>query len=361
MRFLVTRDVEEFAGHAEAFLAARIERNVMATILVRARQGQFAAPGRLFADAPGEAAALRTPPWPLLCTELEPAAADPLLAAWLPEDPGLPAVNADRAARAVASAGAARYWGHAVPGAEAMHICEEVFDPPRPGPGRLRPPGRARARAADAGEQAFELEAGVSGGATQARRWTPGSAHDARQVWDDREPGGDWSASRRPVAGAVRVGPVYTPPEHRTGATPAPPWPPRAVARWRGATGCLLYTDLANPTSNKIYARSATSAWPTGRSTRSPQPRRQPTVPLRRAQLVEAAERFAVDDDLRKAGAPGHRGQLGLELGLAAQVDLLEVDAPLVQQRACVRAERARVGREEDDPAQFAVPSRSQR
>jgi predicted GNAT family acetyltransferase len=54
----------------------------------------------------------------------------------------------------------------------------------------------------------------------------------------------------------VRVAPVYTPPEHRRrsygGAVTA------AVSRAAldgGATDVVLYTDLANPTSNSVYQR----------------------------------------------------------------------------------------------------------
>jgi predicted GNAT family acetyltransferase len=57
------------------------------------------------------------------------------------------------------------------------------------------------------------------------------------------------------VAGVVRIGPVYTPPQHRrrgyAGSAVAAA-SRRALAE--GATRCMLFTDLANPTSNKIYA-----------------------------------------------------------------------------------------------------------
>ncbi len=60
----------------------------------------------------------------------------------------------------------------------------------------------------------------------------------------------------RPAAGQVRVGPVYTPPALRDrgyrGAVTA------AVSRAAldaGATEVLLFTDLANPTSNARYQR----------------------------------------------------------------------------------------------------------
>lgn len=60
---------------------------------------------------------------------------------------------------------------------------------------------------------------------------------------------------RLPVFGVCRVGPVYTPPEHRrngyAGAVTAF-LSSRLLAQ--GNQACL-YTDLANPTSNKIYAQ----------------------------------------------------------------------------------------------------------
>lgn len=72
-----------------------------------------------------------------------------------------------------------------------------------------------------------------------------------------------WEAGERPVSvvghhdpvfGVSRVGPVYTPPEHRRrgygGALTAHV---TALILGRGEQACL-YTDLANPTSNKIYA-----------------------------------------------------------------------------------------------------------
>jgi len=60
----------------------------------------------------------------------------------------------------------------------------------------------------------------------------------------------------RTVAGMVRVGPVYTPPAQRghgyaAGATVAV----SQAALDTGATDVLLYTDLANPTSNALYQR----------------------------------------------------------------------------------------------------------
>jgi predicted GNAT family acetyltransferase len=60
----------------------------------------------------------------------------------------------------------------------------------------------------------------------------------------------------RQVAGMVRIGPVYTPPDRRghgygTAVTAAVSQRVRAA----GAEEVLLYTDLSNPVSNSIYQR----------------------------------------------------------------------------------------------------------
>jgi len=64
-------------------------------------------------------------------------------------------------------------------------------------------------------------------------------------------------AAARPVtAGMSRIGPVYTVPEQRGRGYAAAVT--AAAARWaldRGARHVLLYTDLANPTTNRLYPR----------------------------------------------------------------------------------------------------------
>jgi GNAT superfamily N-acetyltransferase len=74
-----------------------------------------------------------------------------------------------------------------------------------------------------------------------------------------------WEAGGQPVSVAcvtrqvvkmIRIGPVYTPPELRgRGYASAVTAEASRRARAAGAEEVLLYTDLANPTSNSIYQR----------------------------------------------------------------------------------------------------------
>ena len=74
-------------------------------------------------------------------------------------------------------------------------------------------------------------------------------------VWDD----GDrvaMAGRTEPAAGVVRVGPVYTPPEQRRrgyGAAVTAAASAAALAP-PGRREVVLFTDLGNPTSNKIYS-----------------------------------------------------------------------------------------------------------
>ncbi len=121
-------------------------------------------------------------------------------------------------------------------------------------------PGRARqASAADLDTvlgltSAFLAEVGGPGSVTpDAARADIGDG----RVWlwtVDDEPVA-LAAHKPAVAGVARVGPVYTPPEHRgrgygSGVTAA-----CTAAAAAGGAGVVLFTDLANPTSNAIYQR----------------------------------------------------------------------------------------------------------
>jgi predicted GNAT family acetyltransferase len=238
-----------------------VERNVAATVLAGLRRGSGASAGARVAwleDSSGgiRAVMMRTPPHPLLSTELDPGEAPALLSVWLRGDPEPPGVSATTdTARALASAWEAQTGRAArVHMEEAMHVLSEVSGPPRPAAGELRPARAGEHELLRAWELAFVAEAGVPGAQDAGRRVEQRLAAEAQFVWDDDGPVSTVGVSP-PIAGAVRIGPVYTPPERRgRGYASSAVAAVSRHALERGASRCTLFTDLANPTSNRIYA-----------------------------------------------------------------------------------------------------------
>lgn len=62
------------------------------------------------------------------------------------------------------------------------------------------------------------------------------------------------AASAGPTPNGIRIGPVYTPPEHRgRGYASAVTAAASQTELGMGRRFIFLFTDLSNPTSNKIY------------------------------------------------------------------------------------------------------------
>jgi len=267
VRFVLTRDLEDFAPRVEGFLAARLDRNVLATVLWHARHGSFDTQRPLCAyglDSQGRigAVALRTPPAPLLVSELDAPAAAALIERWLPQDPDVPAVIAlSSTARALA-----RAWEHAsgmrsrCRVREAMYALREVRDPPRPAPGQLRPAGGADRELLIEWERSFAAEAGVAV-VGDAQRMVDRRLRDGSQfVWHVEGPVSTLVLSPM-IAGTVRIGPVYTPRQHRRrGYAGSAVAAACRLALSRGAERCALFADLDNPTSNRVYLSVGFSA-----------------------------------------------------------------------------------------------------
>ena len=219
MTIVLTRDPDELAARAGDFLAAQIEYNLLATVLMNVVNRPPADGSALFAyglDGHQDvvSVALRVPPWPLLTSELDASEAVELVERWLGQDPELPGVNSlEATAQAVA-----RAWAQ-LTGAttscrmrQAMHVLSEVNDPPRPARGQLRLAGRSERPLLLKWTEEFAREAGVPPGSeamldAQLDR-------DGLLVWDDGGPVSMLGVSPS-VAGVTRIGPVYTPPAHR--------------------------------------------------------------------------------------------------------------------------------------------------
>jgi predicted GNAT family acetyltransferase len=273
VRFVLTTDAQEFADRTESLLAARLECNLLATILMSVLRGAHADPRPVFAyglaDQDDEVAfaAMRTPPFPLITSPLDDLAdAEALVEGWMGADPDVPSVTSvPGTARAIAEAWARRTGGGTRRTmSEAMHVLTEVRDPPRPAAGSLRLADADDRDGLVAWMADFVVEAGLIGAAQAAGMVDARLRYQGLLVWDDGRPVSMIGVAPE-VSGVVRIGPVYTPPEQRrrgyAGSAVAAA-SRRALAA--GAARCMLFTDLGNPTSNKIYAEVGyvrTSDW----------------------------------------------------------------------------------------------------
>jgi predicted GNAT family acetyltransferase len=245
-------DPYEFAARVGAFLRSRpVENNAVATVLEHAGDDALRA---WVADDAGEvvAAAVRTPPRHLLVTTLaDDRAADALAAELRRAGIKLPGVvgsepGAGRVARALDP--------RARPGmAQAVYALSRVVAPVRPAPGCMRD-ARAADRALLVGwGRDFLMEAHAAGDPDEMieRRLGQGRLW----VWEDGGATVGMVGTSPPVAGVVRIGPVWTPPEQRRrGYASALTAAVCTLALERGAKRCMLFADVGNPTSNAIYA-----------------------------------------------------------------------------------------------------------
>jgi len=260
MRFVLTRDATEFAARTERLLAAHIECNVLATVLMNVLDGVYRDAGAVFSyglakDDEVRFAAMRTPPHPLLASPLD-EDATAFVELWLEADPDVARVTSvPETARAIAAAWAAQAGGTArCAMREAMHVLEEVRDPPRPAPGGLRLADERDRLLLIGWMEEFASEAGVAGSTQAAAMVDARLRRDGLLLWEDTQPVSMVGVTPE-VAGVVRIGPVYTPPPlRRRGYAGSAVAAASRRALVDGARQCMLYTDLENPTSNKIYA-----------------------------------------------------------------------------------------------------------
>ncbi|MFJ9679440.1 GNAT family N-acetyltransferase [Streptomyces sp. NPDC101194] len=256
MTWTFTEDVDVFLAAAGASLAARpVENTLVLTVTATLRRdGPHAYGDRApllgwWRGADGEVAGtlVRTPPHPPLLGTVAPEAVGPLAAA-LP----LTRINADRAA---AEALAADWPGHRVDQEQRLYRLGTLV-PPSPAPsGRPRTAVAADRELLLRWHHAFADEVGQSGG--RVERMVDGrTASGGLTLWEDGGVPVSMAGVSPRIAGTVRIAPVYTPAEHRgRGYAAAVTADISRAAREADAQEVLLFTDLANPTSNGVYRR----------------------------------------------------------------------------------------------------------
>ncbi len=134
--------------------------------------------------------------------------------------------------------------------AQRIYEIDAVIERGRAG-GRLRRVGRAERDLAVRWLDAFQTEIGEGHSDSfdvVNRRIAAGELW----LWDDDGPVAV-AGVFAPVASVARVGPVFTPPERRSRGYATALVAAVSAAVLDAGDRCILYTDLANPTSNAIY------------------------------------------------------------------------------------------------------------
>ena len=261
MRVVKVEHAAEFLERAAALLADEARHNLILGIAgtLRDDPGLYAEQ-ELWLVEDGDAvagAALRTPPYNLVLGGGGDSALAALARELGGEIPG--AVGAVPEIDGFVAA-CARFHGVAPEPRVRQGIYSlEAVVPPRP------PPGEPRAATwADRGLLvrwwgAFGVEAlgaleqddEQNGRNIDHKLTTPGNGI---ALWEDGGAPVSAVGFGSPTPTGVRIGPVYTPPEHRgRGYASALTAHVSAERLAAGRSFCFLYTDLANPTSNKIY------------------------------------------------------------------------------------------------------------
>jgi predicted GNAT family acetyltransferase len=76
--------------------------------------------------------------------------------------------------------------------------------------------------------------------------------HAGVSLWEDDRPV-SLASFGNPTPNGIRIGPVYTPPEHRRRGYASALVAALSQRLLAGRRFCFLFTDLANPTANRIY------------------------------------------------------------------------------------------------------------
>ncbi|GII55592.1 putative acetyltransferase [Planotetraspora thailandica] len=254
MNWTFTTDAEEYAAAAEPWLLRDPVRNtVPLTVLRGLRSGQFSEDplmGWLTDERAVRGAFVHTAPYPLLLGVVPLGGLPALAAGLLERERSVAGVSGPLD---VAEAFAQEWWRPEKDRRSERLYRLDALVPPF-APGRARTAVAADVDLATRWFVDFQREADVDVEADPTPVVSARINREELLLWEDGGRPVALACVSRPLAGMSRVGPVYTPPDHRRhGYGSAVTHAVTRLALDAGATEVLLFTDLANPTSNSIY------------------------------------------------------------------------------------------------------------
>ncbi|MEU2620404.1 GNAT family N-acetyltransferase [Streptomyces sp. NPDC007157] len=263
-----TSDVDEFLAHAEDFLASRPDlHTVHLTVTQQLRGSGPSAYGERSpflgfltrGDGSVGAALLHTPPYALRTTRLTAGECEALASRLLALGHPVTGFGAERATAEAFVAAWERRTG--TPGKlqdlERLYRLDELMVPTPVPEGRARVAGPSDRELLIRWFGGFVADAGLPGG-RDAGDWADFRlSYGGITLWETPDGTPVSMAGVTPtVAGQARIAPVYTPRELRgRGYAGAVTAEVSRAALTRGVGEVLLFTDLANPTSNALYQR----------------------------------------------------------------------------------------------------------
>jgi GNAT superfamily N-acetyltransferase len=267
MAWFLSDSLAEYSAAAGGLLRGRPAHNTILLSVaetLRARGlGAFGDASPLFGwwtEPGGEvtAAFLHTPPFPVALTSMPDDRAAALARLLAGHRRGLGGVNGDTAPAAAFAAAWQEQTGDPV----TLHMRSRLYRLDRLCPPGPPPPGQARvAGAADRDlliewYYAFHADAHAGGPLDGGAGVDDRLSYGGLTLWQDGGGPVSMAGLSRLAAGQARVGPVYTPPEQRgRGYGGAVTTAVSQAALDAGAAEVVLFTDLANPTSNGLYLR----------------------------------------------------------------------------------------------------------
>lgn len=261
MEVRVLTDPDAFARHAAPALEADPAGNTVVATVAEMHRGRADAPSAWWFVIEDDGLALGVgmlvPPWPVYVGPMPVGAATLVADAVDPLVASVPGFNGEQ--EAVREA--ATRWQRVRPevtvtGTRGMRLFRlETLAPPDV-------PGSARAATTDdlallhAWYRAFAEDAGMPiHDVEQSVRFRL-DGQGGFELWQDGARPVSFAGYTPVVAGVARIGPVYTPPERRRhGYGAAVTAAASQAARGGAGSEVVLFTDLGNPTSNKIYTQ----------------------------------------------------------------------------------------------------------
>jgi len=251
-----SNDVAEYLERVETFLCASpVEHSVLLTSAHRCAGGPVEGQLWLWVEADGAvvAVAQQVPPWQAYVSVGSNSAMGDLAKALRGFRPELGGVGGMRPA----AEAFARRWREltgretATAMTQGVYVANEVRHPTGI-PGRMRLGEAADVPLIQAWSDGFSAELGGHAPRLDVGPWIE---HRRVFIWEVDAQEVSVAMAHQGYGGVARVSMVYTPPEHRRRGYAGAVVAGVTARQLEAGLRCMLYTDLANPTSNGVYQR----------------------------------------------------------------------------------------------------------